>query len=36
LLALCASLALAALSWRFLEGPLIAFGHRWAYRRQVA
>lgn len=28
------SLGVAALSWRFFESPLIAFGHRWDYRRR--
>lgn len=28
---LCLCLALAFISWRFIESPLIAIGHRWAY-----
>ncbi len=33
LMSIAVILALAALSWRFVERPLIAFGHRWAYQR---
>jgi peptidoglycan/LPS O-acetylase OafA/YrhL len=28
---LCVCLVLAFISWRFIESPLIAIGHRWAY-----
>jgi len=31
--ALALSVAVAALSWKFLESPLIEFGHRWRYDR---
>ena len=34
LVALALSVAFAALSWRFLERPLIEFGHRWRYERE--
>jgi peptidoglycan/LPS O-acetylase OafA/YrhL len=34
--AILATLALAALSWRFVERPMIAFGHRWTYQRRRA
>jgi peptidoglycan/LPS O-acetylase OafA/YrhL len=32
LAALAVSVALAALSWRFFESPLVGLGHRWGYR----
>jgi len=32
--ALALSVAVAALSWKFLERPLIEFGHRWRYDRE--
>lgn len=34
--AIVAILALAALSWRLVERPLIAFGHQWRYRPRTA
>jgi peptidoglycan/LPS O-acetylase OafA/YrhL len=34
LVALGLSFGVAALSWRFMERPLIQFGHRWRYERE--
>jgi peptidoglycan/LPS O-acetylase OafA/YrhL len=35
ILALTATLAVAALSWKFFEKPLVAMGHRIHYRNGV-
>jgi len=36
LVALAASLAIAHLSWRFFEGPLVRLGQSWRYRKAAA
>jgi peptidoglycan/LPS O-acetylase OafA/YrhL len=35
IICLTGSIAIAEVSWRFFEGPLITFGHRWRYRSRM-